>query len=547
MIVRYPRDLRDNPQAIARDVLVSAGNAMLPLGSLASIRVTQGPPSIRTENAELVAYLYVDMHGRDIGGFVAEADRAVREQVKLLPGYRLQWSGQYEYLERAAARLRIVVPATLLVIYLLLYINFGRVAETLIVMLSVPFALVGGAWLTWWLGYNLSVAVAVGFIALAGVAAETGVVMLIYLDHAQRAMAAQRQGEGQPLTRLDLDRAIIKGAAERVRAKMMTVIAIMAGLLPILWSSGAGPGGYVAAIRAAQFGLKTVIIERSHLGGICLNWGCIPTKALLKSGEVYESLSHLNTLGLSVSGAAFDFEKVVQRSRDTATKLSAGVAFLMRKNKIEVVEGTAALHPGDAAPRVSVNLKSGGVRDVAAKTVILATGARPRTIPEIGMAPDPDRVWTYREAMVPRAVPRSLVVIGSGAIGIEFASFYRALGASVTVVEALDRILPAEDAEVSAAAQKAFQGRGIDFRVGAKVVQLSKEGEGVTLAIETAGKPETLRADVAIVAIGIEGNVEQLGLEAVGARIERGHVITGAFGATNVTGLYPTSNHVTEH
>jgi Cu(I)/Ag(I) efflux system membrane protein CusA/SilA len=240
VIVRYPRDLRDNPQAIARDVLVSAGSAMVPLGQLAAIRVTQGPPSIRTENAELVAYLYVDMHGRDIGGFVAEADRAVRDQVKLPPGYRIQWSGQYEYLERAAARLRLVVPATLLVIFVLLFLNFGRLAETLIVMLSVPFALVGGAWLMWWLGYNMSVAVAVGFIALAGVAAETGVVMLIYLDQALRTARERGETEGLALTRPDLDRAIIAGAAERVRPKMMTVIAIMAGLLPILWSSGTG-------------------------------------------------------------------------------------------------------------------------------------------------------------------------------------------------------------------------------------------------------------------------------------------------------------------
>src|SRR5206468_7658971 len=216
VIVRYPRSLRDNPQAIASDVLVSAGGAMVPLGQLAAIRITLGPPSIRTENAELVNYLYVDMRGRDLGGFVAEASGAVREQVKLPPGYRVQWSGQYEYLERAAARLRVVVPATLLVIVVLLYINFGRIAEMLIVMLSVPFALVGGAWLMWWLGYNMSVAVAVGFIALAGVAAETGVVMLIYLD---QALAAR----GQPVARADIDQAILVGAAERVRPKMMTV------------------------------------------------------------------------------------------------------------------------------------------------------------------------------------------------------------------------------------------------------------------------------------------------------------------------------------
>jgi len=240
VIVRYPRDLRSDPRAIASDVLVSAGNAMVPLGQLAAIQVTQGPPAIRTENTELVDYIYVDIHGRDLGGFVAEAMGAVRDRVKLPPGYRLQWSGQYEYLERAAARLRIVVPATILIILVLLYMNFGRIAETLIVMLSVPFALVGGAWLMWWLGYNISVAVAVGFIALAGVAAETGVVMLIYLDQALAATQARRAAEGMPVSRADLDEAIVAGAAERVRPVIMTVTAIMAGLLPILWSGGTG-------------------------------------------------------------------------------------------------------------------------------------------------------------------------------------------------------------------------------------------------------------------------------------------------------------------
>jgi copper/silver efflux system protein len=246
VIVRYPRGLRDDPQAIATQVLVPAmpagGGAgpMIPLGQLASIRVTQGPPSIRTENAQLVAYVYVDMHGRDMGGFVADAARAVSDSVKLPPGYRVQWSGQYEYLQRAAAKLRVVVPATLLVIFVLLYLNFGRLTETLIVMLSVPFALVGGAWLMWWLGYNLSVAVAVGFIALAGVAAETGVVMLIYLDQALAEARERAFKAGRVLSRADLNRAIMEGAAERVRPKMMTVTAIMAGLLPILWSAGTG-------------------------------------------------------------------------------------------------------------------------------------------------------------------------------------------------------------------------------------------------------------------------------------------------------------------
>ncbi|MEC4593972.1 MULTISPECIES: efflux RND transporter permease subunit [Nitrospirillum] len=241
VIVRYPRDLRGDPQAIATQVLVPVpSGAMVPLGDLASVAVTQGPPSIRTENAQLVGYVYVDMHGRDVGGYVAEAARTVAAQVTLPPGYRLEWSGQFEYLQRAKAKLALVVPATLGVIFLLLYLNFGRLAETLIVMLSVPFALVGGAWLVWALGYNLSVAVAVGFIALAGVAAETGVVMLIYLDHAWSAAQARRTREGAPASPADLRAAILEGAVERVRPKMMTVVAIMAGLLPILWSGGTG-------------------------------------------------------------------------------------------------------------------------------------------------------------------------------------------------------------------------------------------------------------------------------------------------------------------
>jgi Cu(I)/Ag(I) efflux system membrane protein CusA/SilA len=241
VILRYPRDFRDDPQAIASQVLVpTMGGAMVPLGQVAHIAVTLGPPSIRTENAQPVAYIYVDLQGRDLGGYVADAARAVAEQVKLPPGYHIEWSGQFEYLQRAAARLRVVVPATLLVILVLLYLNFGRLTETLIVMLSVPFALVGGAWLMWWLGYNLSVAVAVGFIALAGVAAETGVVMLIYLDHALNDRRARCRQENRPFTRDDLRAAIIAGAVERVRPKTMTVVAIMAGLLPILWSTGTG-------------------------------------------------------------------------------------------------------------------------------------------------------------------------------------------------------------------------------------------------------------------------------------------------------------------
>jgi Cu(I)/Ag(I) efflux system membrane protein CusA/SilA len=239
--VRYPRSLREDPGAIASQVLVPAlGGAMVPLGQVANVRVTLGPPSIRTENAQPVSYIYVDLQGRDLGSYVAEASRKVAEQVKMPSGYHVEWSGQFEYLQRAQAKLKVVVPATLVIILLLLFLNFGRITETLIVMLSVPFALIGGAWLVWWLGYNISVAVTVGFIALAGVAAETGVIMLIYLDHALTEIRQQRLLEGAPLTREDLQQAIMHGAVERVRPKMMTVVAIMAGLLPILWSTGTG-------------------------------------------------------------------------------------------------------------------------------------------------------------------------------------------------------------------------------------------------------------------------------------------------------------------
>ena len=301
---------------------------------------------------------------------------------------------------------------------------------------------------------------------------------------------------------------------------------------------GAGPGGYVAAIRAAQLGMKTAIVEREALGGICLNWGCIPTKALLKVGEVYEQLDHLKDYGLSVEKRAFDFTKVVERSRKVAAQLNAGVGFLMKKNKIEVIEGTAKLEKGSPAPKIVVALKAGGSRTVQAKHVILATGARARTIPAIGMEPDGDKVWSYREALVPKSAPKNLLVIGSGAIGIEFASFYRALGSEVTVVEMLDRIVPVEDAEVSAAAQKAFERRGLKFRVGAKVNKLTRSKTGVTVDIETGGEAEALQADAAIVAVGIVGNVEDLGLEALGVKIERTHVDIDEHFGTGVPGLY---------
>ena len=301
---------------------------------------------------------------------------------------------------------------------------------------------------------------------------------------------------------------------------------------------GSGPGGYVTAIRASQLGMKVAIVERELLGGICLNWGCIPTKALLKSAEVYEQLGHLADYGLKVTGASFDFDGIVARSRKVSAQLNAGVAFLMKKHKIEVIEGSAKLEKGQGAPKVVVALNAGGSRTVVAKHVILATGARARTIPTIGLEPDGDRVWSYREALVPKAAPKSLIVIGSGAIGIEFASFFRALGSEVTVIEALPRILPVEDEEVSRAAHKAFEKRGLKFRVGASVKKLTKTKTSVSVEIEAGGKLETLAADVAIVAVGIVGNVEDLGLEALGANIERTHIVTGPYGETGVPGLY---------
>ena len=301
---------------------------------------------------------------------------------------------------------------------------------------------------------------------------------------------------------------------------------------------GSGPGGYVAAIRASQLGLKTAIVERAELGGICLNWGCIPTKALLKSGEVYEQLSHLDGYGLSVTGAKFDFGKIIERSRGVAATMNKGVTFLMKKHKIEVIAGTAKLEKGSPAPKVVVALTAGGSRTVTAKNVILATGARAREIPTIGAVSDGDRVWTYRDALAPKTQPKTLIVIGSGAIGIEFASFYRALGSEVTVIEAVDRVMPVEDEEVSKAAQKAFEKRGIKFRLGAKVGKITKSKTGVSVDLEAGGKAETLQAEVAIVAVGIAANTEGLGLETLGVTLDRGHVATDKHSATNVPGLY---------
>jgi dihydrolipoamide dehydrogenase len=301
---------------------------------------------------------------------------------------------------------------------------------------------------------------------------------------------------------------------------------------------GAGPGGYVAAIRAGQLGLKTAIIEREALGGICLNWGCIPTKALLKSGEVYESLSHLADYGLSVEGRAYDFMALIARSRKVAQQLSSGVAFLMKKHKVTVVDGNARLEASAGAPRVIVDLKTGGERVLVGKAVIIATGARAREIPQIGLAGDGERIWTYRDAMTPKAAPKSLLVIGSGAIGIEFASFYRALGAEVTVIEALERILPLEDEEVSQVARQAFEKRGIAFRTAAKVTKLATTELGVAADLEIDGKTERLEAAAAIVAVGIVANIEGLGVEAIGLTLDGGHVVAAPSGATNIAGLY---------
>src|SRR5215207_10051826 len=282
--LRYPRAFRSTPQAIAREVQVAMpGGGTVPLGEVAKVQLTRGPTSTRTENGQLAVYIFVDITGRDLGGYVADARAAVANEMKLPVGTTVQWSGQFEYLERAEARLKIVVPVTLLVIFLLLYLNFRALTETLIVMLSLPFALVGGIWLMWWLGFNMSVAVAVGFIALAGVAAETGVVMLIYLEHALVEMKARRAAEGRAFGKADLREAIMIGAVERVRPKMITLIAIMAGLVPILWSTGAG-SEVMQRIAVPMIGgmisstvLTLVVIPAVY--GLLKGWG-LPRRAV---------------------------------------------------------------------------------------------------------------------------------------------------------------------------------------------------------------------------------------------------------------------------
>ncbi|MEZ5797157.1 MAG: dihydrolipoyl dehydrogenase [Paracoccaceae bacterium] len=296
---------------------------------------------------------------------------------------------------------------------------------------------------------------------------------------------------------------------------------------------GAGPGGYVAAIRAAQLGQKVAIVEREHLGGICLNWGCIPTKALLRSAEVFHLMHRAKDFGLKADGIGYDLPAVVARSRAVAKQLSGGIGHLMKKNKVTVFMGEATLPKPGA---VSVKTDK-GTDTLTAKAIILATGARARELP--GLEADGDLVWSYKHALVAPRMPKKLLVIGSGAIGIEFASFFNTLGADTTVVEVMDRILPVEDAEISAFAKKQFVKQGMKILEKAAVKKLDRHpGKGVTAHIEVGGKVETQDFDTVISAVGIVGNVENLGLEALGVKIDRTHVVTDEFCRTGVPGLY---------
>ncbi len=295
---------------------------------------------------------------------------------------------------------------------------------------------------------------------------------------------------------------------------------------------GAGPGGYVAAIRAAQLGLKTVVVEREHLGGICLNWGCIPTKALLRSSEVFHLMERAKDFGLKADKVGYDLDAVVKRSRGVAGQLSGGIGHLLKKNKVSVVMGEATI---PAKGKVTVKTEK-GTEELTAKNIVLATGARARELP--GLEADGDLVWTYKHALQPPRMPKKLLVIGSGAIGIEFASFYNTLGAETTVVEVMDRVLPVEDAEISAFAKKAFTKQGMTIMEKAMVKQLDRAKGKVTAHIEVKGKVEKHDFDTVISAVGIVGNVENLGLEALGVKIDRTHVVTDEFCRTGVDGLY---------
>jgi dihydrolipoamide dehydrogenase len=321
---------------------------------------------------------------------------------------------------------------------------------------------------------------------------------------------------------------------------------------------GSGPGGYVTAIRAAQLGFKTAIVERAHLGGICLNWGCIPTKALLCSAEVFHLMQHAKDYGLSASNVAFDPKAVVARSRAVSKRLNDGVGFLMKKNKVSVIWGEATVEGAGKVTEKAAKAEGPkgalGPGSYQAKHIIIATGARPRVLP--GLEPDGKLVWTYFEAMVPERMPKSLLVIGSGAIGIEFASFYRTLGAEVIVVEVLPQILPVEDAEISAFARKAFEKQGIKILTGAKVTKLDKKADSVTATIDDGkGGTQTLTVERVIAAVGVTGNIENLGLEKAGVKTDRGAIVVDNLSRTNVPGIYaigdvagpPLLAHKAEH
>ncbi|HXW25229.1 MAG TPA: dihydrolipoyl dehydrogenase [Xanthobacteraceae bacterium] len=320
---------------------------------------------------------------------------------------------------------------------------------------------------------------------------------------------------------------------------------------------GSGPGGYVCAIRAAQLGFKTAIVEREYLGGICLNWGCIPTKALLRSAEIFHYLQHAKDYGLSAGEVTYDPSAVVKRSRAVSKRLNDGVGFLMRKNKVQVIWGEAAIEaPGKVAVKPKGEPPKGalGPGSYQAKHIILATGARPRVLP--GIEPDQKLIWTYFEAMVPDRIPKTLLVIGSGAIGVEFASFFRTLGSEVTVVEVLPQILPIEDAEIAAFARKAFEKQGIKIMTGAKVTSVEKEKDAVTARIEDAkGQKFSLDVERVISAVGVTGNIENLGLEKLGVKTDRGTIVIDGHCRTNVPGIYaigdvagpPMLAHKAEH
>jgi len=296
---------------------------------------------------------------------------------------------------------------------------------------------------------------------------------------------------------------------------------------------GGGPGGYVAAIRAAQLGLSTAVVEANHLGGICLNWGCIPTKALLRSSEIYHLMHRLDEFGLSAKEIKFDIKKVVERSRGVASQLSGGIKHLLKKNKVTVFDGWGKLQ---GAGKVAVEKDGKKTDTLSGKHIILATGARARELP--GLEADGKQVWTYKHAMTPEKMPKSIVVVGSGAIGIEFASFYNSMGADVTVVEVMDRIVPVEDEEISAMAKKAFEKQGMKIMTGAKVAKLDKSKSNVKVTVETPKGNKELTVDVVISAVGIVANTENIGIEKTKIKLDRGHIVTNEWLETDEKGVY---------